>query len=288
MKVQPSQPLVPIVVGLVAVAALIGLLTFPLGSGKRPAPPRDPAAGASQEADTPAPRSRFTPADADVPPGPPSVGLNDPQEQERAAIKQCFIDFREAVKTRKGQAAAEQVDQATFTYYAQLRDSALYDGPDQLQGVSIMDRTAVGMFRVLLTSADLGKLDGRGLFTYAVDRGCMNRRGLTTLNPGAVFLDSYDAARVLMNDQSGATGFHFRFRREGDAWKLDFPSTLALAEKIHADLIARKKAESDVYIRDTIRMTTGRQAKSDIWQPMLKERPVNPQDPAAIDLPPLE
>ncbi|MCG3180872.1 MAG: hypothetical protein BIFFINMI_03235 [Phycisphaerae bacterium] len=292
-----SNPLTPILIGLGALAALIGLLTFPF-SGKTNNAGSPPATAARPPEDEKKDGSA-KPSDMSIPVV-PEEGINAEEEKQRGQISKCFDDFIEAMKRRAGAEAAALVDKDTFDQFDKLRLIALYDSPEQVRALPLAARMFVLTLRIKSNASELKKLTGKELFARSITDSFINRTGLTSLHVGAMFLDDSAKAHANLRDQNGMISQMVHFTREDGHWKLNFPSLLKYADGYHVQKSTKYFKSEEDYVTRTLSLTTGTQAREQHYQPMIRggrpDSPSTPTDPSnptnptgpGLELPPLE
>ena len=108
---------------------------------------------------------------------------------DEAAVRATFAAYKAAVLAQQGERAADNVTTGTLREYARYRELALSAPRAALEALPMTERLQVLIIRARVPAADLRAMDGRRVFTHAVDRGWIGREGVERSELGTVQVD---------------------------------------------------------------------------------------------------
>lgn len=191
-------------------------------------------------------------------------------EAERAAVREVFLGYRNAIVAQRGEDAVRVTSVKTLDYYESMRVSALEMLEVEVRGASLMDKIMVLSFRARLTQAQLESSSGKDLFVMAVDRGWIGD-DVGQSEPGEIRIDN-DTARIGVRKGNvvlpSAAGL--RAYREGSVWRLDVMSIRRVAEPALRAAVQKIDTDEDRAMVKMIEVLTDKKVGPEIWQPLRK------------------
>jgi hypothetical protein len=189
-----------------------------------------------------------------------------PPEEDRTpeAVRKSFDAYKEAILNDKGSEAAKWVDKQTLDWYEESRQLALKAGREKLESLSMFNRMQAILIRHRVPLAELEKMDGRGLFAYAVDNGWVGKSSVSGLAIGEVSITGAFAAGTLVREGK-ATALKFQFSIEEGVWKVKLLPLMKMAEPGLKAQAKRAGMTENEFIIQMTEAVSGRKVPATIW-----------------------
>ncbi len=194
-------------------------------------------------------------------------GAGGSSSPEEPAVKSCFANYKKAITSSNGDAAAAEVDANTISYYSRMLTHTLELSADQTKALGLMDKLIVLMARHRIPADELRAMDGKAFFVYAVDHGWTGDVGNIQLGAVSVTGNTAKAEHLLGNQKSG---IYWGFNKEGGKWKIDLTSNMTELQKILKQTIAQQGMGDDEFLFIAITEGNPDQIKDTIWNPVGK------------------
>jgi hypothetical protein len=188
-----------------------------------------------------------------------------PEEEEdvRAAWEQLGAAFN----ARNGEAAAAALATQSIRYFDRIMDLARTAGRQAMEELPIGERWEVVRIRNRCTTAEIKKMDGRGLLVYGTTQGWFiddPDDPVTTL--GRIKVSGTSArAEILFGDEP--SDIWYDFYKEESGWKLD----MTRGDERRNELMTRAMKRMGVHPSDFIvvyeEIDSGKAVRRDIWDP---------------------
>jgi hypothetical protein len=206
------------------------------------------------------------PGVSDPPPGISVPPVPAPPKEERTpeAVRKSFDAYKEAILNDKGSEAVKWVDKQTLNWYEESRQLALTAGREKLESLSMFNRMQAVLIRHRVPRAELEKMDGRKLFTYAVDNGWVGKSSVSGLEIGEVSITGGFAAGVIVREGK-ATPLKFQFSMEEGHWKVKLMPLMKMAEPGLKAQSKRAGMTENEFIIQMTEAVSGRKVPDTIW-----------------------
>jgi hypothetical protein len=182
-------------------------------------------------------------------------------------VKQSFRDYKTAILTSNGDAAAEVVTRASREYFRKLADHALTLDRDGLHAIHLSDRIYTLLLRQSLERAELERMSGSDLVSLAVDEGWIGKNGASRLELGNYQVEGDAATGTILRPDGGETPFQIAFARENGRWLLDLAALMNLTRTAFEYSVQQSGLSEDEYVLLILEQGTGRKPGPAIWSP---------------------
>lgn len=188
-------------------------------------------------------------------------------QDEAAAVRDSFLDYKAAILGGDGETAAELVTARTHALYRGFADSALTLDKPGLDGLHVMDRMSVMQLRHQMTRRQLEGMSGSEIVAYAVDQGWIGKDGAARLQVGDFTVDGDFASAPILGGDGKETLLRMRFAHEDGVWRLDLVELMALTRVAIVQAIRQTGMSEDEFILFALEATSGRRPGPEIWNP---------------------
>ena len=185
---------------------------------------------------------------------------------DEAAVRATFAAYKAAVLAQQGERAADNVTTDTLREYARYRELALSAPRAALEALPMTERLQVLIIRARVPVADLRAMDGRRVFTHAVDRGWIGREGVERSELGTVQVDGDRAAARL---KIGATELpvDFEFEREPGGWRFNLIPLTTMSEDVIKQLARQNGVSENEMVMTLLRGLSEAPVDERLWDP---------------------
>jgi hypothetical protein len=206
--------------------------------------------------------------------GTASSSLEPPAAGEEQAVREIFLQYRDAIAKGRGETAASLASEKTLAYFERMRLAALTMPAAEVKHSPVMDRTMILLTRARIAKEDLERWHGRELFVHAVDQGWVGKEA-QRLEPDVVSIEGGTASLGLRSGTSVVTPAQgFRLYQEGGGWKLDVIS-VARADSASMKAVEKELAQIDPdpnrALEKVVEKVTGKPVSAEIWQPLVRQ-----------------
>lgn len=188
---------------------------------------------------------------------------------EQAAVRRCFVSYKEAILKQNGKESVRFVNQATVAYFGKMRDLALGGAETDVRRLPFFHKMMILSYRHRVPLDSLLKLSAEELFVYGVDKGWIGRESVSESNLGRVSV-SGEEARAVFVLRGKPTPIEYRFTKEGGAWKLDFISLMPVVDAAFGAAAREANVDEDSFVVLLLELASGKKVSPDIWQPLVK------------------
>jgi hypothetical protein len=186
-------------------------------------------------------------------------------EQDRAAIRETFARYRQAVVDEDGQALVDLLSQQTLSYYERMRDLCLGADETTLRAEALMTQVQVLSLRIRMKPEELEGMSGADLIRHSVAEGWLRNPAAADSDIGEIQLDGDRAeATHLVSGKDGGSKLYFA--REPAGWRIDRHRSMLDGEERLATLFERGLSKDEL-IDDLLRASTGRRFTRDLLEP---------------------
>jgi hypothetical protein len=187
------------------------------------------------------------------------------QNTEAKAVKQAFEKYKTSILNDQGEAALEVVDSRTKKYYTQILDVIKNADSMQVTGLSLIDKMTVFSIRHRVAKEEILKMDGKGLFIYAIKSGMVGKNGVANNTIGEIIVNEHIAKGQLVANGKKSP-FYFHFYKEEGGWKLDLTSIFPISNMALKQVAKQSGENENEFFFNLLERLTGRRPGSEIWQ----------------------
>lgn len=189
------------------------------------------------------------------------------QAAERDDVQMAFDGYKSAILTMDGARAAELVSERTIEEYQNYVDWARSADRKTLESLSLINRFQVIILRHRIPARELGELNGRTAFIYAVDRDWIGKNGVIRTTLGAIDTsDGRATAEVLIGGQK--TPNRFQFIKEQKQWRFDLITVMWDANSAFQALAKQQGISEEELIFSLVETVSGKKVPETIWNPV--------------------
>lgn len=150
-------------------------------------------------------------------------GFSMNAQDNKAAVAQCFHQYKNAILEGKGAIAADYVDSKTISYYDFILEQVKHRDSVELFDLNLNDRLMILSVRHRINNKNLHTIDGKGLFILSIDNGLISKTSLAGNEIGDVTIEDKKAKAQLLI-QGIKTPVLMEFVQEKNKWKLNLTS----------------------------------------------------------------
>ena len=202
----------------------------------------------------------------------PSLGIGQQTAREINAVRGALNDYRSAILSTRGEAAADLVSAATLTYYGRMRELALFGDSASVRRESFTDRLMVLVIRHRVPAESLLDMTSRELFVYAVEAGMIGRESVQRLEFGRVRMAG-DSAGVEIEQAGTPSGTFFPVVREQGDWRVDLARMSELVDAALVAVAKQQRMSEDALLLFLIGGPSGGAVRPTIWRPLYDRHP---------------
>ena len=147
---------------------------------------------------------------------------------ESDSPEKAFVGYKSAILSQDGKAAVSYVTEETLKEYQNYIDWALRADRVELETLSFFNRFQVILIKHRVPSSKLKTMNGRELFSYAVDQDWIGKSGVIPLN-----VANFEIADNRAVSDAFSSGqklpLKLQYRIENGAWKFDLVQMMKIA-----------------------------------------------------------
>lgn len=185
---------------------------------------------------------------------------------DETAVRAAFAAYKSAVLARQGERAADQVTPGTLREYARYRELALSAPRTELEALPMTERLQVLIIRARVPARDLRAMDGRTVFTHAVDRGWIGREGVERSELGTLQVDG-DHAAARLKIGTVEMPFDFEFEREQGRWHFNLIPLVTMSEDVFKQLARQNGVSENEMVMTLVRGLSEAPVDDSLWDP---------------------
>lgn len=190
------------------------------------------------------------------------------QPGEEKLVRQAFDDYKSSILNDKGDEALNYIDQKTIRYYTDILEVIKNADSAKVNSLSLIDKITVFSIRHRATKEEIIKMDGKGLFVYAIKKGMVGKNSVANNTIGDVTIDkNFAKGQLLVRGQKAPLYFHFY--KEPGQWKLDLTSLFPVSNMAFKKMIEDSGENENDYLFTLLETLTGKKPGADIWKPLL-------------------
>ncbi len=189
------------------------------------------------------------------------------QNNDKKLISNVFNNYKTAILNDKGEEAVKYVDQRTIKYYNDMLDLVKNADSAKVEKLSMLDKLMVLAIRHRTSKEEILKFEGRSLLIYAINSGMVGKNSVSNQNVGDITInDSFAKGQFISSGQK--TPFFFHFYKANSEWKIDLTSLFPISNMALKKMVETYGANETSYILSMLKMVTGKEPDSKIWQPV--------------------
>ena len=190
-----------------------------------------------------------------------------PQGKDARKVAAAFKEYQSAILNDQAFKAIQVVDQRTHDYYQNMLGTILSADSLAVEALPLLDRMTVLMTRYRVPLDTLLRINGDGLFLYAIRNGMVVKSGVMNLSCGPVTVTGdFASAQMLVNQE--LTPLEFHFYRENKQWRINLPSVFSVAQSGLQGLIASEGITENQFIQGILTTIPGQITIPQAWQPL--------------------
>jgi hypothetical protein len=188
---------------------------------------------------------------------------------DKQEVRDCFDQYKAALKKGDGKAATELVDSSSINYYSRQRDYALDYDSTQLMGLPVTELVITLLLKQQMPADSLMAIDGKGVFIRSLETDAFaDKEQLSHYTISNVKIDK-NTATVSLKQDSIAIPLALTFHKESGDWKISVSQMLIQAQVVFEEQMkASGKTKKDIIDNWFQSMSPEQQAQ--MWQPMRK------------------
>jgi len=203
-------------------------------------------------------------------------------ETEESRVQKVFRDYKQALMTGDGDAAAALVDEGTLDYFQGVQRLALSGSREEVSARSFIDRLLVVTMRNELEREVLESLELDDLLHHAIEAGWIGKASISRLDIGEVSIDGDEASGVALTggqvpSPEDGDPLRYSFVREDGEWKFRFSSLVESLNHLITQFTAQLGTNEDDLIFTLVQAISGKQVLPEIWD--VDSDPPSPEDP---------
>lgn len=191
------------------------------------------------------------------------------QKNDKAAIQNCFDNYKKTILAEEGTEAVEYLSQRTVNYYADILKKSLGADSATVDKMNLMDKLMVFSLRHRAPKDSLLAFDGKSVIVYAIQKGMIGKSSVARNELGTIKIDK-ETAQAFIKSNGAETGMFFNFYKEKRNWKLDLTSFFPTANLVFQKLIRDDGRSENEYLFYLLEMITGEEVTENIWQPVVE------------------
>ncbi len=192
---------------------------------------------------------------------------NFAQESQQNLVKQTFNKYKSSILNDKGEEALKCIDSKTIKYYTDILLVVKNADSAKVNALSITDKITVFSIRHRATKEEILKMDGKGLFVYAIKSGMVSKSSVINNTIGNVTIDNQFAKGQLFVSGKKAD-FYFYFYKELNEWKLNLTSLFPLSNTIFNNMVKESGEDENEFLFTILENLYGTKPGAEIWQPI--------------------
>lgn len=175
------------------------------------------------------------------------VFSSEPSLSDEAAIRQTFLEYKQALASRDGGAASELISSETVELYDFFRRAALTNK----KKLSPLQAITTTLIKRRLEPKLLKKLNGKTLFAEAVTRGYVNFSDFWGTEIGEVSVNGDTA--VAEQIRGSTRGYKLWLAREQGKWRINLLPGMVETEQFAKQTMARMGIDDEQFIEENLK-----------------------------------
>lgn len=188
-------------------------------------------------------------------------------QDNKAAVAQCFHQYKNAILEGKGAIAADYVDSKTISYYDFILEQVKHRDSVELFDLNLNDRLMILSVRHRINNKNLHKIDGKGLFILSIDNGLISKTSLAGNEIGDVAIEDKKAKAQLLI-QGIKTPVFMEFVQEKNKWKLNLTSMFEQTSTSIQKMAKRSKMTENEFMLLMLEKSNNIKPNRTIWNPI--------------------
>lgn len=188
-------------------------------------------------------------------------------QDNKAAVEQCFHQYKNAILEGKGAIAADYVDSKTISYYDFILEQVKHRDSVELFDLNLNDRLMILSVRHRINNKNLHKIDGKGLFILSIDNGLISKTSLAGNEIGDVAIEDKKAKAQLLI-QGIKTPVFMEFVQEKNKWKLNLTSMFEQTSTSIQKMAKRSKMTENEFMLLMLEKSNNIKPNRTIWNPI--------------------
>lgn len=189
----------------------------------------------------------------------------DKQAGAKADIRNAYLQYADAIKSRNGAILLEHVDPESILIYDTLLKAALRADRAKTLAMRPSEKLEIVAMRNRLTRDELKNLDARAYVILAVERGFWNFEAVRENIQRIKITGNRAVGELFANGEP--TGERFRFTKIGERWFIDETSFLDLADEWIPRVAGMEGLSVDEWIVQYEAEETKKDVTGAIWDP---------------------
>lgn len=195
------------------------------------------------------------------------IGFSMNAQDNKAAVEQCFHQYKNAILEGKGAIAADYVDSKTISYYDFILEQVKHRDSVELFDLNLNDRLMILSVRHRINNKNLHKIDGKGLFILSIDNGLISKTSLAGNEIGDVAIEDKKAKAQLLI-QGIKTPVFMEFVQEKNKWKLNITSMFEQTSTSIQKMAKRSKMTENEFMLLMLEKSNNIKPNRTIWNPI--------------------
>lgn len=195
------------------------------------------------------------------------IGFSMNAQDNKAAVEQCFHQYKNAILEGKGAIAADYVDSKTISYYDFILEQVKHRDSVELFDLNLNDRLMILSVRHRINNKNLHKIDGKGLFILSIDNGLISKTSLAGNEIGDVAIEDKKAKAQLLI-QGIKTPVFMEFVQEKNKWKLNLTSMFEQTSTSIQKMAKRSKMTENEFMLLMLEKSNNIKPNRTIWNPI--------------------
>ncbi len=188
-------------------------------------------------------------------------------QDNKAAVEQCFHQYKNAILEGKGAIAADYVDSKTISYYDFILEQVKHRDSVELFDLNLNDRLMILSVRHRINNKNLHTIDGKGLFILSIDNGLISKTSLAGNEIGDVAIEDKKAKAQLLI-QGIKTPVFMEFVQEKNKWKLNLTSMFEQTSTSIQKMAKRSKMTENEFMLLMLEKSNNIKPNRTIWNPI--------------------
>lgn len=188
-------------------------------------------------------------------------------QDNKAAVAQCFHQYKNAILEGKGAIAADYVDSKTIGYYDFILEQVKHRDSVGLSDLNLNDRLMILSVRHRINNKNLHTIDGKGLFILSIDNGLISKTSLAGNEIGDVTIEDKKAKAQLLI-QGIKTPVFMEFVQEKNKWKLNLTSMFEQTSTSIQKMAKRSKMTENEFMLLMLEKSNNIKPNRTIWNPI--------------------
>ena len=195
----------------------------------------------------------------------------DPKEEEnkKAAVEvqKTWDKIVQVIKDRKGDEAADLINQNTLDFYKEQLDNIKYATREELNEMNAIDVAGIVSARHVIEKEKLATGDARSLMVHSVNSGLLEQT-MSKVGIGEIEVYGDKAQAGVIYEGTAIPMLNMAFVKENNRWKVDIPSMLENAKDLLATFGSRQMSQDIInQSLEEASKVKGAEPDESIWEP---------------------